>query len=1060
MNKLYTYVILLLTFISSAQAVELVNNTFRATIAPPWVGSSITFETGGGGYQRFTSQTNSTITSPAYDWSGYNNIKVEFQVAKFGSGTDGPISIVVSDDGGSTWTAFSANGATPTSSTYVTSTINLPNTLNRSNLKIRFTRTNSVSEKRFRDLVITGDVSSCTAPSATPEGFHDYSTATTNSIDLEWINGDGAGRVIKMNTSNSFTNLTTGANPTANLTYGSGEQVVYNGTGSSPITITGLLPNTTYYFKGYEYCSPDKVYNNSGVSETMTTDMGAESILTDAVAFGPYCNGTANNISVEFTSTGTFNVPFDVQLSDANGNFSNNLSLDIIGSGTSSPISATIPINTANGTKYRVRVINTDPTTIGTDNGSDFTVLATPTTPTTSSPTAVCQGTSLSVTGSGSSNATGYTFWDAASGGNQITAGVSGNTLTLDNTTPAGTYTYYIQGENGTCISNRKEVTLQINVVPTVSGSYTYSDNPSCGPATIGFDAGYFFQTSAGGTSQANPTSSSYTLNASGTIYVRAFNGDCWSAAVASNAVVVNNPINVSVQPTNKSIPENGSGQMSVTASNVNAYQWQENDGNGWANLSGETNSTLTFNNPPASKDGYTYRVILTATAPCTDVTSSVATLTVTAPLAGSLWSNPITGSSSGITSPYTTGQTVTSPNLTVSGLMLTGAVKTAANDRFNSNTWSSTIDLAKYFSWTLTPQSGYELSLQDLDLHLQSSGSGPDYIEVRTSYDNYGSVVYSATQPQSGNPESHTVSFNYSNIDDPITIRLYARGTAGTFSVNDFDFSGMVTLIPVCSVATPTGTFSYSANPSCGPATISYSPGNYFQTSETGTSTTSPTSAPYNLTSSGTIYVRAYNGTCWSDAVASDPVIISNPIVINKQPQNRTISTTGSGTMSVTASNVQSYQWQENDGNGWNDINGATSSTLTFNNPSQSKSGYTYRVVMTGNSPCTSTSSAATLTVVTPNGPCSSPANLSTNVVGNQVTFNWTGTNGADIHAVLLIDAEGKYSKGFSPTSVGFTATIPSGTYTWVVMSLCNTELFGNGNASQWIQGSSFIVP
>jgi hypothetical protein len=70
------------------------------------------------------------------------------------------------------------------------------------------------------------------------------------------------------------------------------------------------------------------------------------------------------------------------------------------------------------------------------------------------------------------------------------------------------------------------------------------------------------------------------------------------------------------------------------------------------------------------------------------------------------------------INSPYTAGQSKAS-NLTVSGVELVGASKTNANDRFNSNGWSSTFDLSKYFSFTLTPASGYVLNVSSLNINL-----------------------------------------------------------------------------------------------------------------------------------------------------------------------------------------------------------------------------------------------------------------------------------------------------------------------------------------------------
>ena len=103
----------------------------------------------------------------------------------------------------------------------------------------------------------------CSAPTTQASGIN-FSSVTSSSLSLNWTNGSGAGRVIIMNTSNSFIAPTNGSNPSANTTYsGSGEQVVFNGTGSGPITINGLAPGNTYHFRAYEYCSPDRTYQTA-----------------------------------------------------------------------------------------------------------------------------------------------------------------------------------------------------------------------------------------------------------------------------------------------------------------------------------------------------------------------------------------------------------------------------------------------------------------------------------------------------------------------------------------------------------------------------------------------------------------------------------------------------------------------------------------------------------------------------------------------------------------------------------------------------------------------------
>lgn len=652
------------------------------------------------------------------------------------------------------------------------------------------------------DVEVTVAPTLCTAPTETPVGFSDYSTADENSIDLEWLDGNGSGRVIVMNTTNSFTDLVDGANPTANLTYSGSEQVIYNGTGTGPITVTGLLANTTYYFKGFEYCSPDKVYNNAGTAVDISTAVGSDFIIITANNYGPFCNLTSNDISVVYSSTGSFTGTFKAQLSNGSGVFPLDATSNIIGSGTS-PITATIPANTTAGSGYRVRVVNGAPLAFGDDNGSNITIVASPTTPTTVNPRTICEGATASIVATGSNNASGYTFWNQLTGGSQITAGVTGNTLTTPTNLSLGTHSYFIQGENGICVSTRKEVVVAVIASPaTPSGTFTYSANPSCGQATLGYDAGFYFQTASDGELLTYPTSAPFTLNASGRVFVRAYNGTCWSSNDTSTIVTINNAINISSQPSNINIVEGGSNTISITASNVASYQWQVNDGCGWSDLSnagkysGTSTSTLTISNPTLDMNDLQYRVVLTGATPCSDVNSNVSTLTITKP-SGSIWSNPITSPSAGINSPYISGQTVTS-NLTVSGLELFGSSKASANDRFNSSQWLVSLDENKYFSWTLTPNSGFELNISSLDFSLQSSNSGPNMFAVRTSMDGFDSNLYNSAKTQ-GNEQSFAIPVNITNKTSSVEIRLYAYGydnTGGTFSVNDFDFKGSLVLV------------------------------------------------------------------------------------------------------------------------------------------------------------------------------------------------------------------------------------------------------------------------
>src|SRR5690606_38886716 len=113
MNKIYIKILSFLLICSlgwtEIQAVTLVNEAFTTSPLPSgWVSTNVNHETATGGYYKFAGNTG-VITSPEFTtWSNYENINVAFNVAKFGSGTDGPLTLNVSNDGGATWTAFTA----------------------------------------------------------------------------------------------------------------------------------------------------------------------------------------------------------------------------------------------------------------------------------------------------------------------------------------------------------------------------------------------------------------------------------------------------------------------------------------------------------------------------------------------------------------------------------------------------------------------------------------------------------------------------------------------------------------------------------------------------------------------------------------------------------------------------------------------------------------------------------------------------------------------------------------------------------------------------------------
>jgi len=193
-------------------------------------------------------------------------------------------------------------------------------------------------------------------------------------MDASWTVGDGAKRIVIINTSNSFTNPTDGTDPTPNTVYaGSGEQVVYNNN-SNTVTVTGLTGGTTYWVRVYEY---------NGASATTkylvsTATDNPKSQATSAAAVAPTVATTAITAITDITATGGGDVTSDGGASITDRGICWGTSLNPVstglhysnGSGAIGAYTSYLVSLTAN-TLYHVRAYATN--SAGTNYGSDLT---------------------------------------------------------------------------------------------------------------------------------------------------------------------------------------------------------------------------------------------------------------------------------------------------------------------------------------------------------------------------------------------------------------------------------------------------------------------------------------------------------------------------------------------------------------------------------------------------------------------------------------------------------------------------------------------------------------
>lgn len=104
--------------------------------------------------------------------------------------------------------------------------------------------------------------------------------------------------------------------------------------------------------------------------------------ISTSISTSTFCEGAA--VIVNYTAIGTYNAGnvFTAQLSNSSGSFTSPINIGTLSSTTSGSISAIIPLGIT-GTAYRIRVISSNPTVTGTNNGINVTINPTPDSPIT-----------------------------------------------------------------------------------------------------------------------------------------------------------------------------------------------------------------------------------------------------------------------------------------------------------------------------------------------------------------------------------------------------------------------------------------------------------------------------------------------------------------------------------------------------------------------------------------------------------------------------------------------------------------------------------------------------
>ncbi|TVP78805.1 MAG: hypothetical protein EA353_07625 [Puniceicoccaceae bacterium] len=254
-------------------ATEIFNEAFRDGTEPTdWSSVDVTYTTAAGGRADISGNTG-ILTSPIFDASALDNLSIDFQVAKLGSGPDGPVTVEYSLNSGADWIVL-GDSPTPSSSTYLPAEFILGAT--SATMQLRFTAANSTSAKRFRDLVVTGFEGGI--PPELGALTLSAITAETATASIPFMPNSGTGFI-----DHGFLVALSSVNPEPE--FGDMDAALIDFAGQPPATLevilTDLDPVTEYAVRAFVRYDDGTLYSEPGTLLTRPTDP----LLQDGVPY-------------------------------------------------------------------------------------------------------------------------------------------------------------------------------------------------------------------------------------------------------------------------------------------------------------------------------------------------------------------------------------------------------------------------------------------------------------------------------------------------------------------------------------------------------------------------------------------------------------------------------------------------------------------------------------------------------------------------------------------------------------------------------------------------------
>jgi len=419
-----------------------------------------------------------------------------------------------------------------------------------------------------------------------------------------------------------------------------------------------------------------RTFIRNGIFTCIAAIIGIASSFAQTITTGTVdasvCAGST--ISIPFTTTGAVGTDFTVQLSDASGAFTAPVS---IGTGKTSPVTAKIDAGTGAGTGYKVRVITSSPSVIGTASTA-FTINEIPAAPIGSNFYRLCVGgapVQLTATGQ---NLKWYAY-DGQGGVNPLSAAPTINPT--GSSAPVSPSYYVTQTING-CEGSKLDISVAVSLqtpTPTVTNPAPVCQNSTVTSSiltgAVGSSTNFIWYESLTGPAYTSVPVPSTAVAGTKDYYVsEVASRSCESAKVKVTVTVlptpaaptVTSPVNYTVGDTPKALP---------TAS---GYIWYTSATGGSGTGIAPTPSTATagttsyfVGQKTGDCDGprSEIKVIVTAAAACTPPAAPVVTspVNVTVGQSATLTATAISGATLNWYGTSATGGTATTTPPTVS---------------------------------------------------------------------------------------------------------------------------------------------------------------------------------------------------------------------------------------------------------------------------------------------------------------------------------------------------------------------------------------------------------